>query len=216
MLPRVVLLSLLAGCATGRERGPPVAVSAARAAGGLRIRFRRLGGQGSAEHVARLDADGGQLDQVLHSPDRLTVSVLWREPAGTLRCAFPYGGVGRFRAGTHVDGRAVEYVFLKSEGIEVTAQVPAGCLVQPFLPLHARLAPDHLPGSMHLPGGRTVVLEREETSCRLALPRDRDGVLAGGDLELVLRTANGDQHLFLVGVDPDGTPSAVTGFVRNW
>ena len=216
MLSRVVWLSLLVGCATGRESGPPVEVSAAPAADGLRIRFRRLGGQGSAGHVAQLEADGGQLDQVLHSPDRLTVSVRWRKPTGTLRCAFPYGGRGRFRAGTHVDTRVVEYVFLKREGIEVTAHVPAACLVQPFLPLHARLASDHLPGSMRLPDGRTVALEHEETSCRLVLPRDDDGVLAAGDLELVLRAANGDQHRFLVTIDPDGTPSAVTGFVRNW
>ena len=216
MLPRVVLLFFLAGCATGPENGPPVAVTAARDADGIRVQFRRLGGQGSAEHVARLDADGGVLDQVLHSPDRRTVSVLWRAPVGALQCSFPYGGVGRFRAGTYVDSHAVEYVFFQGEGVEVTAQVPAGCPMQPFLSLHMRLAPDRVPGSLRMPGGRTVVLEREETDCQLALPRDRDGVLAGGDLELSLQTADGDRHRFLVGIDPDGTPSAVSGFVRNW
>ncbi len=212
----MLLLSLLAGCATGREGGPPVAVSAARAADGLRVRFRRLGGQGTAEHAARLDADGGRLDQIRHSPDRLTVSVLWREPAGTLECAFPYGGVGRFRADTSIDDRAIEYVFLEGDGVAVTAQVPAGCPMQPFLPLDIRLAPEHLPGRLQMPGGRTVALEGEKTSCRAALPHDDDGGLRGDDLEFVLHTAAGTPHRFLVGIDPDGTPSAITGFVRNW
>lgn len=207
---------LLAGCATGRDGGPPVAVSAARTAEGLRVRFRRLGGRGTAEHAARLDADGGRLEEILHSPDRLTVSVLWREPAGTLRCAFPYGGIGRFRADTPIEVRAVEYVFCESDGIAVTAQLPAGCLMQSSLPLDVKLAPGHLPGRLHLPGGRTVALEHEETSCRAPLPCDTDGGLEGGDLEFVLHTAAGTPHRFLVGIDPDGTPSAITGFVRNW
>ena len=216
MSSRVVLLVFLAGCVTGPEKGPPVAITAARDADGIRVRFRRLGGQGSAEHAARLDAEGGSLEQIVHSPDRLTVSVLWRAPAGALRCSFPYGGVGRFRAETPVASRAVDYVFFQGEGVEVTAQVPAGCLMQPFLTLHVRLAPARVPGSLRMPGGRTLALEREETDCRLALPRDRDGVLAGGDLEVLLHTADGDRHRFLVGIDPDGTPSAVSGFVRNW
>jgi hypothetical protein len=211
-----MLLVLLAGCVTGPGRGPPVRVTAARDADGIRVQFRRLGGQGSVENTARLDADGGRIDEVVHSPDRLTVSVLWRAPVGTLQCSFPYGGVGRFRAETSVDSRAVEYVFLSAEGVEVVSQVPAGCTMQPFLLLHIQVAPDHLPGSLHVPGGPTVALEREETSFRLALPRDGTGGLVEGDLELVLRTANGDQRLFLVGIDADGTPSAITGFVRNW
>jgi hypothetical protein len=214
LLPRVALLALLAGCATGRE-GPPVAVSAARAEDGLRVRFRRLSGQGSAEHAGRLTCDAGFLEQIVHSPDRLTLSVLWREPAGTLRCAFPYGGVGRFSVGAPMEEGVVEYVFLAREGIEVTAQVPAGCLMQPSLPLHIQLTPDHLPASLSMPGGRSMALEREETDCRLALPLD-DGALVDGDVELVVQTADGERHAFLVGVDPDGTPSAVTGFVRNW
>jgi len=212
----VVLLVFLAGCATGPEKGPPVAVTAARGADGIRVQFRRLGGQGAAEHAARLEADGGSLEQILHSPDRLTVSVLWRAPVGALQCSFPYGGVGRFRAGTNVETRAVEYVFYSGEGVEVTAQVPAGCMMQPLLCLHIQLAPDRVPGSLRMPGGRTIVLEREETDCRLALPRDGDGVLTGGDVEFVLNTATEDGHRFLIGIDPDGTPSAVSGFVRNW
>jgi len=166
--------------------------------------------------VARLEADGGTLDQILHSPDRLTVSVLWRAPVGTLECSFPYGGVGRFRAETTIDGHAVEYVFFQSEGVEVTAQVPAGCPMQPSLSLHIQLAPARVPADLRMPDGRTIVLEGEETVCRLDLARDSAGVLAGADVELVLRAADGDRQSFLVGVDPDGTPSAVSGFVRNW
>lgn len=216
MLPRAVLLLFLAGCATGPEKGPPVAVTAARAEDGIRVQFRRLGGQGSAEHVARLVAEGGSVEQILHSPDRLTVSVLWRAPAGTLTCSFPYGGVGRFRADTDIDSRTVEYVFLLAEGVEVSARVPAGCTMQPFLALHIQLAPDRVPGSLRMPDGRTLPLERGETDCRLDLPRDGNGALAGGDVELVLNTAAEDGQRFLIGVDPDGTPSAISGFVRNW
>jgi hypothetical protein len=216
VLHRVIPFLLLVGCVTGPEKGPPVSVTAARDADGIRVQFRRLGGRLSAGHAARLVAEGGSLEQILHSPDRLTASVLWRAPAGTLQCSFPYGGVGRFRAGTSLDGRMVEYVFLSAEGVEVTAQLPAGCTMQPFLSLHIQLSPDRVPGSLRMPDGRDLTLEHEGTDCRLALPRDGDGVLAGGDLELVLRTAAGDGHRFLVGVDPDGTPSAITGFVRNW
>lgn len=216
MSPRVILLLLLAGCVTGPESGPPVAVGAAPDADGIRVQFRRLGGQVAVEHTARLDADGGSLGQVLHSPDRRTVSVLWLAPAGTLTCSFPYGGVGRFRAGTPVDGRSVEYVLYAADGVEVTAQVPAACPMQPSLCLHIQLSPDRVPGELVTPNGRHHALAGEWTDRWFALPRDGEGVLAAGDLEFVLNTATEDGHRFLIGVDPDGTPSAVSGFVRNW
>jgi hypothetical protein len=216
VVPRSLLLLLLAGCATGPESGPPVAVSAAPDGDAIRVQFRRLGGQGTAEHGAHLAAEGGSLSQVLHSPDRRTVSVFWQAPAGTLTCAFPYGGVGRFRAGTPVEGRTVEYVFYAAEGIEVTARVPAGCPMQPSICLHIQLSPDRVPGALVTPDGRHYALAGGRTDRWFALPRDSEGVLAAGDLEFVLNTATDDGHRFIIAIDPDGTPSAVSGFVRNW
>jgi hypothetical protein len=48
----------------------------------------------------------------------------------------------------------------------------------------------------------------------MELPRNEKHVLATGDWNVALRTPKGSWS-FLIGVDPDGTPTASSGFVRQ-
>jgi hypothetical protein len=210
-----VLPFLLAACTTGPERGPAVAVSAARETDGIRVQFRRLA-TGAGEHRARLAADGGRLAEVVHSPDLRTVSVLWHQPRGTLRCSFPYGGVGRFGAGDPTDPGQVDYVFHESAHARVTARVPRGSPMRSRLALDVHVGADLLPARLETPRGGAFEITVGEARVPLELPRDRHGVLESGDHEVFLHTAGGETLSFLVGIDRDGTPAATTGFVRNW
>jgi hypothetical protein len=200
------LLAILLGACVA---GPPVRVQAAREDGDLRVAFRRTEA-GSAGHLARLEADGGRLEEVVHSPDRLTVSVLWREPQGELRCSFAYGGSASRAAGGEAPDETVEYVFLDAEGATVTARLPLGNPVRPALPLEVTLDPALLPALLD----RTR-LERPRTLVSFPLPVDADGALVRGDSVVVIRTTGGGRREFLVGVDPDGTPTATTGYIRR-
>jgi hypothetical protein len=184
-------------------------VQAAREDGALRIAFRRMEA-GSAGHPARLEADGGRLEEVVHSPDRLTVSTLWREPLGELRCSFAYGGSASHPAGAEAPDETVEYVFLDEEGVQVTARLPLANPVRPVLPLEVTLAPALLPALLD----RTR-LDAPLSRVAFPLPLDPDGALLAGDSVVVIRTAGGGRREFLVGVDPDGTPTATTGYIRR-
>jgi hypothetical protein len=203
---RLALLLLAAACA----RHEMLIVSAAPAEGGVRVRFRRPGAT-EPDRPPELLADGGQLEELVCSPDLLGASALWRAPAGALRCRFPYGGTAAFDAGGPVDPAEIRYVFLEEDGARVTADLPRGCLLLPRLLLRVRLRADHLPARLVLPGGAAVPLA-EETVAELSLPRDRRGVLRRGDAALALVTARGELG-FLIGIDADGTPAALSGYV---
>jgi hypothetical protein len=185
---RVAWLLLLAACATGAARDAEV--SAAPAEGGVRVRFRRLTGP-DPDRPPELRADGGTLEEVVFSPDLKAVSALWRAPRGRLTCRFPYDGVAAFEAGGPVDPATVEYVLLESGGVRVTASLPRGCLLLPAL---------------------TLRLDPEAREVTLPLPRDSPGALRQGDFPVTVETASGPVE-FLVGIDADGTPAAVSGYV---
>lgn len=202
---RVVWLLVLASCATSAARDAEV--SAAPAPGGLRVRFRRLKGE-SPDRPPELRADGGVLDEIVFSPDLKAVSALWRQPRGKLSCRFPYDGVAVFEVGRPVEPGTVEYVFLESEGARVTAALPRGCLLLPALTL--RLEP---PARLLLPDG-TVLPVGAGGEATLLLPRDIRGVLRQGDIALTVEIASG-QVEFLVGIDADGTPAAISGYVET-
>ena len=199
---RLALLLLVAACA---QTGRAVRVTAAREPGGVRVVFRRK--QGTEVHRPHLHASGGSLEERILSPDGLSVSVFWREPEGELRCAFPHGGFGIFSAGDPVDAREVEYVFLAAKGVRVTAVAPRAALLRPALELRVEIDKAHLPARLEPPGRD---LEQSVTVHTLVLHRE------SGDREFTLRTASGATFIFLVGVDPDGTPTATSGYVRNW
>ncbi|MGH7162131.1 MAG: hypothetical protein ACREID_01500, partial [Planctomycetota bacterium] len=82
---RTWYLILLTACAGLGEGGPRVEASAAREEGGLRVWFRRSEA-GTSGHLPALAAEGGRLEELIYSPDRLSVSALWREPRGEVRC----------------------------------------------------------------------------------------------------------------------------------
>lgn len=199
------LAILLGACASG----PPVRVQAALEGDAVRVAFRRTE-PGSAGHLARLEADGGRLEEVVHSPDRLTVSVLWREAEGALRCSFAYGGEASYPAGGPASDEEVLYVFLDEAGARVTARLPGANPVRPALPLDVQLPPALLPALLD---GRA--LREPRTRVLLPLPVDADGALVEGDSVVVLETAGGGRRELLLGIDPDGTPTATTGYVRR-
>ncbi|MFQ5843756.1 MAG: hypothetical protein ACE5JG_02085 [Planctomycetota bacterium] len=212
---RTAAFLLLAACATPPERGPPVDAAAVREGGALRVHFRRTR-RGTGGHLAVLEADGGTLSEVVHSPDRLSVSVLWREPEGRLRCTYAYGGVGVQDAGDVSETRIARYVFLDAPGARVTMHLPVRCPMRPALDLRFRLDPSRLPAVLEVPGRAAHVLRRADDRFRLELPRDEAGALQAGDLLLVLRGADGEELSFLVGVDPDGVATAASGYLRRW
>ena len=197
----------LCACAT------PVPVSARAVAedGDLRVLFRRLE-SGATDRLPEIRADGGRLEEIVFSADRLSVSALWREPRGRVAVRFPFGGRGEIRAQGATDPRRIEYVFLEEERIRVTARLAVACPLRPRLVLYVAVdeaatlrGPQWSPNTLP-PGGGTT---------SLVLPRDADGVLRAADVELAVELSGGARYSFLVGVDPDGTPSAVTGYVRT-
>ncbi len=205
---RVALLLLLPACAS-----VDVHVAACRDGDGIRACFRRAR-PGTAGYTAKLSADAGELAEVTHSPDRLSVSVHWKGARGKLRCAFPYGGTGELIAGEETGSTRVEYVFLDEEGIRVRAHLPAACPMRAGIGLDIEVPASRLPATLSVDGVPATVLARPRTPWTLVLAED--GLLSERDLVCTIRCADGSERLFLVGIDADGTPSAVTGTVRNW
>lgn len=210
--PAFLTLILLAACASPPVDGGDVTVRATPDSGGLRVWFR-LTGAGAVARRARLDATGGRLIQVTHSPDRRTASVLWLDREGELRCRFP-GGQARIRADAVPDPENTRYVFLKRESVQVSALVPRGCPMTPRVVLRVFVAPADLPARLAVPGGQEIRLAEPVSIYVLQLPRSKAGELRAGELKLRLHTSDAS-HTFLVGVDADGTPSATLGYVEK-
>ena len=209
-----LLLLLLAACTSTSGKAPPVAAVAVQEADGLRVHFRRAP-VGAGGQLARLEASGGALEQVVHSPDRGSVSALWRGAGGVLRCSFPDGGVGTLRADEAAPSRDVEYVFLNVNGAEISARLPAASPMRPVLTLHVRVDAELLPAVLELPDHSEIAVDTPEATVLFPLPSD-GGALREGDSLLRLRIREGKAFPFLIGVDRDGVPTATSGFLRNW
>ncbi|MCK6461574.1 MAG: hypothetical protein L6Q95_16960, partial [Planctomycetes bacterium] len=175
----------------------------------VRVRFRRLGGA-DPDRPPELRAEGGSLRDVVVSPDLRTVSALWQGPEGKLTCRFPYDGVATYEAGGASDPATVAYVFLEAEGVRVTAGLPRGCLLLPALPLRLHVPEELEPARLVLPDGRSLPRDGDEVI--LPLTADERGVLRRGDMAVTVETAKGRVE-FLVGIDADGTPAAIDGYV---
>ena len=213
-MTRFLPLLLLAACASTPGAGPPVAAVAVREAHGLRVHFRRTG-SGSGEHLARLEPDGGVLEQIVHSPDRGSVSALWLGAEGLLRCSFPHGGTGVLRADEAAASREVEYVFLSVRGVEISARLPAASPMRPVLTLHVRVDAKRLPAVLELPDHSEIAVTEQKSTALFPLPSE-GGALRVGDFLLHLRDRDGKAFPFLIGIDCDGVPTATSGFLRNW
>jgi len=204
---RMCWIVLLAAC-----QAVPVTVGSSPERDGVRVFFRRdLPERG--ERLARLSADGGRLTGIVHSPDGTAVSALWIGGAGTVTCRFPGGGAGRFEGDAGPDD-AVEYVFLEERGASVTARLSRNCPLTATLMLTVRLEEALLPATLEMPGGARKITGTE-TRVAFSIPRIRDR-LVGGDHWLRLNAAHGRRFSFAICIDPDGTPAAVHGYVRNW
>jgi hypothetical protein len=203
------LLLVLAAC-TG-TRPADAEISAAPAADGVRVRFRRLGGA-DPDRPPELRAERGTLAEVVVSPDLRAISAVWRDPAGTLSCRFPYAGVAVYDAGAPRDAATIGYVLLDEAGVRVTADLPRGCLLLPALPLRLHIPEELGPARLALPDGRS--LPRVGDAFLLPLTADERGVLRRGDMAATVETARGPME-FLVGIDDDGTPSAVSGYLAS-
>jgi hypothetical protein len=203
------LLLILAACAGTRPADAEI--SAAPEADGVRVRFRRLGGA-DPDRPPELRAEQGALEQVVVSPDLKAISAVWKSPAGKLSCRFPYDGVAVFEAGGPRDPATVGYVLLDADGVRVTADLPRGCLLLPALPLRLHIPEELEPARLVLPDGRS--LPRDGDVFLLPLTTDERGVLRRGDLPVTVETAKGRVE-FLVGIDDDGTPAAVSGYVAS-
>jgi hypothetical protein len=210
--PGVFVLALLAGCAT---HGPPVDVAASPEPGGVRVQFRRSE-PGTAGNPPMLDADGGTFADVVHSPDVLTVSLLWRDGSGDLRCEYPYGGAGRWSFAAPPAARTVRYVAYAADGVRVTFETDAACPVRAEIEIRVALAAGGLPATLRMPDGSSVALADAETRVRLRLKQREPGILAAADHAMVLGTASGERHAILVTIDDDGVPAVPLGFVENW
>jgi len=208
------LLLGLAACAGGPDKGPVVLVSAAREDGAVRVQMRRTR-PGTAGYLSEPTADAGTVVQLVHSPDHRTASFLWRDPRGEVRFRFPYGGFGRFAADGPADPGWVDYVFFEAEGLRVTARVPRGCPMRPFVDLRFALAPGRMPATVTLPDGRRATLEKEDDILRWDLPMNPEGVLAGGDHPWAV-LGGGTEERFWITIDADGALAAPGGYLENW
>jgi hypothetical protein len=205
----LALLPILAAC-TG-TRPADAEISAAPAPDGVRVRFRRLGGA-HPDRPPELRAERGVLEEIVVSPDLRAISAVWRSPAGKLSCRFPYDGIAVYDAGGPRDPATVAYVLLDADGVRVTAALPRGCLLLPALPLRLHIPEELEPARLVLEDGRS--LPRDGDAVLLPLTTDERGVLHRGDLPVTVETAKGRVE-FLVGIDDDGTPAAVTGYVAQ-
>jgi hypothetical protein len=176
----------------------------------VRVRFRRLGGA-DPDRPPELRAEKGALEEVVVSPDLRAISAVWRSPAGKLSCRFPYDGVAVYEAASPSDPATVGYVFLDALGTRVTADLPRGCLLLPALPLRLHIPEELEPARLVLPDGRS--LRRDGDVLLLPLTADERGVLWRGDMPVTVETAKGKIE-FLVGIDDDGTPAAIDGYVE--
>ena len=105
------------------------------------------------------------------------------------------------------------YTFFNGRGASVTSRIGRGAPMVPRLLLHITVPKKHLPAELQWEGREPHHLVKESSFILVALPQNDKHVLSTGDWNVVLRTAKGASN-FLIGVDPDGTPVASTGFVR--
>jgi len=205
-----VAVFVAAGCATPQV---PVAASAAHDGDGIRVQFRRLTRHAGGK-LASLSVDAGRLEEIVHSPDGLTASALWKDASGAVRVRFPFGGEAELRAADASDETGSRYVFFEGGGAVVSATVPRACPVRPAIDLIIELADRTPKAQLVFPNGRTQEISERETVISFDFPIQQ-GRLMAGDLQLELRLFGANRYRFLVGIDGDGTPVAVSGHVQT-
>ncbi len=203
------------GCVATESRPVSGEVRTAAHEDGTRV-WVRLGQENRRLDKPRVTVTAGSVANLAVSPDRRTVSLLWKDPAGSLLCVFPIYGAIAVPASARPAPRWVEYVLLREAGVEVTARLPAQVPMTGRLSVQIQLPARALPARFHFADRRSIPLSREKTDVTLEFETDAQGFLLEADTTGIIHTANGAEHWFLVGVDADGSIAAVTGFVRRW
>jgi len=209
------LLLLAVACASSDKiERPEVEVTAYREIHGDRVHFRLREGQVSDAPVV-LKADGGILRDQIRSSNHRNVSVLWTKGEGKLNCRFPYGQENAFDAqeGSPLSD-VFAYTFFTGHGASVTTRIGRGAPMVPRLLLRVSLPKSFLPAELQWEGREPHHIVRDSSLLLVNLPQNDKHVLGTGDWNVVLRTKKGTWN-FLIGVDPDGTPTASSGFVRR-
>ena len=210
-------LVLAAACASDDHEieMPDVTVKAAEETSGTRITFHLHKGEISDKPIV-LEPDFGELRDFVRSNDLRTCSVLWVNGNGKLTCKFPYGQTGEFILDeTEVLQDRFLYTFLVAPGATVTSHIARGAPILPRLLVRVSLDEKNRPATLQWEGRRVQQLTRKNSLLLLELPRNREtNVLETGDWTVTLRTPV-KSYEFLVGIDPDGSPTAVSGTVRR-
>ncbi len=206
----VLTVALTGACATPQV---PVLASAAREADGIRVQFRRLTRHAGGK-LASLSVDAGRLEEIVHSADGLTASALWKDASGAVRVRFPFGGDAELRATDAGKKPWTRYVFYEGGGAVVSAVVPQACPVRPAIDLTIELPDEVRRALLVLPNKNREEILGPRTVISLDFPI-RTERLKSGDLRLELVLFDKKRHRFLIGVDGDGTPVAVSGHVQT-
>jgi hypothetical protein len=167
-----------------------------------------------SDHDIRITVEGGTHRDFVRSPDLKSCSVLWENPNGKLTCRFPYGQSAEFDADGEVLTDRFIYSFLNGPGCTVTTRLGRGAPMVPRLLLNVALEREHLPATLQWDGRELHNLSKKSSVILVELPRSKKNVLEQGDWNVTLKTKKGSWK-FLIGVDPDGTPAASSGFIRR-
>jgi len=211
----IALLLLVAACASSDvpER-PDLEVTAYQEIGGKRIQYRLREGQVSDADVT-VSAEHGELRDQIRSSNLRNVSVFWKDGDGLLKCKFPFGQEAEF---DWIEGVPLSdvfaYTFFARSDISVTTRIGRGAPMVPRLLVRVTIPQKELPAELQWEGREAHHLVKESSLLLLELPRDEKNVLRTGDWNVALRTKTVTAN-FLIGIDPDGTPTASSGFVRR-
>ena len=211
-----LLVLFAAACASDdyKIEMPDVTVTSWDEAAGPRITFHLREGEISDKPI-EINVDFGETRDFVRSNDLRTCSVLWTNGEGKLHCKFPNGQTAEYdwEEGEPLRDQFI-YHFLVAEGVSITSRIARGAPILPRLLITVSLDEENLPAKL-VWQGRDRHLTKMSSRLLLELPRDKKThVLETGDFDVSLTTPT--QSLdFLIGLDPDGSPTAASGTVRR-
>ncbi len=212
-----LLVLLVAACASDdyKIEMPDVTVKAAEESAGTRVTFHLRKGEISDKPI-KLEAEFGDMRDFVRSNDLRTCSVLWMDGGDLLHCTYPYGQQAEFSA---EEGELLKdhflYTFLMAQGVSVSSRIARGAPILPRLIIRIELDEKNRPATLQWEGRDARHLTKKISRLALELPRDRKtNVLQTGDWRLTLTTPT-QKLSFLIGVDPDGTPTASSGSITR-
>ena len=105
-------------------------------------------------------------------------------------------------------------MYFEGGGAIVSATVPRACPVRPAIDLTIELADETPMAQLVFPNGHAQEISERETVISFDFP-SQQGRLMAGDFQLELQLFKANRYRFLVGIDSDGTPVAVSGHVQT-